>query len=242
MTSTSPEGAVLRGGAGATVRTARIDQPLRTTAGLASLRADARLVDPVLEASVAQAAEEARGRAHREGFSAGYEDGRAAADAELAVQMRELKEHSLIAAREHAARVERLVEAMSAALHDLEHRCLPAYEQIAAELVDVAMDLAEAVVGHDLRGDRTLLREVVAAIVTSLPHDAPVRIDLAPALVPVLEDLTIDLTARAGRPVRLAPDPMLRDDECRVVSDAVQVRWSVEQAFERMRTAMAARP
>jgi flagellar assembly protein FliH len=214
--STSPEragDAVLRGETAQDVPAARFDADLRTTVTPASVR-------PVDEA--------ARTAGYAEGWAQGQ---RAARIAAQAAQDQLVTAHRAEEA-ERSAVTRRAVEALVRAADDLASRTAPAVEQIEDVVLRTAVELAEALLGHELStGDDRGVHAVRRAM--SAPSGpGPITIRLHP------EDHRTVQTAVAefdGRSVVLVPDVSLRPGDAVAETGTSTVDATLSSAVARVR-------
>lgn len=125
----------------------------------------ARLTFPSIRDGGADATEAA---ARASGHAAGYLDGLRAASAEVAqIQERRDAEQALAAMRDRA-RVDAAVAALTAAARSLEERTVPVLADAQGTLAAASVDIAEAVLGHELsdgvRSARSALERALSSV------------------------------------------------------------------------------
>lgn len=148
----------------------------------------------------ADAEEQARGR----GYAAGYAQGARAAERELAERRAALEAEFAAAsneARDTRARQGAAVETMLAAL---ERRLTPVVASAQESLAAAAIDLAEAVLGAELRDDESSARSVVARVTSSVDAMATTSVRVNPGELPLLAELL-----GADSSIALVGDPSL---------------------------------
>jgi flagellar assembly protein FliH len=178
---------------------------------------------------------EAQGAAH--GHAAGYAAGLRVAAAELAERIALLEDEHESARRRERARTDAAVAALAAATRALENRILPVVAEAEGVLAATAVDLAEAIVGHDLRTSAnpalTAISRVLACVEPA--HVRVVRMN--PADLAALDDAT-----RAAVGMELVADPSLfRGD---AVADLPHgfLDARIDTALSRMRAALEEGP
>jgi len=176
--------AVLRGFDEGSLVPARLWSDLRTTSFTRTHGVDPRLVDPVLESVVAEAAAAAGEEARREGREAGYAEGLAAGrraaeeQADQAAQQRQAE----WAAQEqsHNATVAAALSRLADAATALEARMAPAEAEVERRAAELAVELAEVLVGHHLTVGDCAAADAVARALRLVERDAPVVVRLHP--------------------------------------------------------------
>jgi flagellar assembly protein FliH len=221
--STSPDRtgieAVLRGAGAEGVPAARFDADLTTaTAPISTRRAE-------------QAWTAARTAGYAEGWALGQRAARVASQA---------AQDQIAAARqaedgEHEALVRRAAGALVRAADDLGARSATAAEAIEDLVLRTAVDLAEALLGHELSAgaarDMNALRRAMAAT----PAAGPVTVRLHPDDYRTLTEMLGSSGTVDGRQVTLAPDAALRPGDAVAESGATTVDATLPGALTRMR-------
>ena len=229
-------GMVLRGGAAGTVRPARLDSELRTTAFAPTHVVDARLTDPHLERVVADVAADARARGHAEGFTAGYAEGLAAAAAEAAVTAQRQAAAATAAQADRDAQLQAALAVLGTATDAFRAREAVSVGEVEDVVVDLALKVAQAVLDRELTVAQDPGRDAVRRALALAPHDAPATVRLHPDDVAALGDLD-DLAA--GRPVTVVSDPSVERGGC--VADAAGRRIDAQIGAAVARVAAALR-
>jgi len=149
-------------------------------------------------------AEREQAAARHQGHAAGYAEGLRAAERAFAVTVAE-HESRVAADREKSdARVSAAVAVLQAATHALDSRLAPVIDSVEESLAAAGLDLAEAIIGAELRSGETSAR---AALRRALEHpDAgeAVSIRLHPSDIDLLTDAT-----EGSLGVQLRPDSSL---------------------------------
>lgn len=247
MTSSSPdrlsESAVMRGAAADAVPTARLDADLRSSryvrdaGGFAHV--DPRLVDPGLAAAFEEVAGSVRTAARAAGFAAGWAQGHASATAEVREQAAAAEAARAAEDREHRLRVVRALGALAAAAAGLERRAVVPAAEISSELLAGALELVEALVGHELAVTTTPGLDAVRRALDLAPGGAPVVVTLHPEDRAAVAALIADGTD-LGREVRLRSDAGLRRGDAVAECDAARIDASLPAALARVREVLAA--
>jgi flagellar assembly protein FliH len=237
----TPRSIVMRGAEARKVRPARIAADLRSSPFVSSHGADPRLVDPTLEAVVAQAAaaagDEARAAGwdtgHRAGLEAARREARVLLDAELeAVAQREREER-----QERAAQWVEALDRLQRAAVELEQRQAPAIEELHHAGAVLAVELAEVLVGHHLTvGDCAAIDAVERALALA-PREAAAVVRMHPddvAALPVLDAVL------PGRRVKVVADPGIEPGGCVVDAGERRIDAQLGAAIERVRAVLDA--
>ena len=164
-----------------------------------------------------RAAEEGR----RAGFAQGLFEGRAHGEAE--------------ARDEVSARAGQLLVALAEAAQDLRAHVAGARLAAGNEVVDLALQIAEAVVGRHLDLDLVGGRDALARAVAGAPGREPVVARLHPDDVASLGDVA-EITQ--GREVTVSADPMLRRGDCVVDIGPTRVDACLSTSFDRVRAVL----
>lgn len=173
--------------------------------------------------------------AHAVGFSAGWAQGRLeAAEAEQAMALRAAAEAARIQA-EQVVRFEQALGALVSAARRIEQQSLPSLVAAEQQLVSAALQLAEGLVGAELRHlpdpGRTALRRVLS----ELPMDETVVVRLNPADHAALVCEGTSEFLFDGRPVSLIADPDMAVGDAIGESGPVTVDARLGTALERVK-------
>ncbi|WP_148076818.1 FliH/SctL family protein [Frigoribacterium sp. PhB24] len=205
---------------------------------------------PGSDAAATRQAHDARAEAR--GHAAGYASGLRAAELELAARRAVLEaEHSDLLHRLQSATVS-AVEALAASARALDARVAPVLDDAEEALVTTAFELAEAVLGYELRaseslGDessvvdgtdpragRTARAAVARALAVTDPGDV-VTVRLHPADLAQLDDVTRDSVAAD---VAFVADATLARGDSQAELRVGQVDARLGTALDRARTAL----
>jgi flagellar assembly protein FliH len=164
------------------------------------------LGDAVTEQTLAGLAEQAESAARAQGYARGWAEGRRSAELQAAEQRaavlaaeRRAEEHR---AAEHRAAVAGLAEAAARLDQAAAHVCA----QVEAGALELAAQLTEAVVGHELAVAQTPGLDAVRRALSLTEGEALVRVRVAP------EDLSPELARLAGVATVVADPTLARGD------------------------------
>jgi len=122
------------------------------------------------------------------GHAAGYAAGRKEAEAELAVLRRALEAEAAEATQAARERVGTALEALARAASDFRARQAPALQSVDASIAAAAIELAEAIVGHELStADGSARAALDRASVEAVPAGSVVRLNPQDVAVIVAE-------------------------------------------------------
>lgn len=172
---------------------------------------------------------QARTRGHAAGYAAGLRD----AQRELREQRAALDAEQAEMIREGCAAIERSLEVLAAAVRAADARILPVLADAEQVLAVSAMELAEAVVGHELSTGDLSARSALARALAAVPPTRLTSIRLNP------DDLAaLDLESRDRAAVSLVADAALkRGDAIATVPDGI-VDARIGTALGRARAAL----
>ncbi len=163
------------------------------------------------DAAAAEALARERAAAHAEARAAGYAQGRAEAAAEQ-------------------ARLASLLTALERSLADYE-------QHLVDEVLDLAVALAQQMVGAALGVKRELVLPVVSAALRALPH-ATQRVEVAvhPADLPVVQAYVA--AEVLGERCRFIPDASLAPGGCRIATEQCDIDATVGARWKRLTAAL----
>ncbi|MDO5711283.1 MAG: FliH/SctL family protein [Micrococcales bacterium] len=233
LRSMAAPGYVLRGDQGSRMRPARMSADLTTTPFTAVGVADPRLVDPHLEAVVEEAKSQAREAGYVSGHQAGLQVGRQEGLELLAAQQQVLVEQD---AQERAARKERLVELLgaleSAVAAALDYQA-PRVEEMRDLIAEMAVDIAEVLVGHHLQVEDCAAKDAVVRALSRVPREASVTLRLHPADVALIAEYVDEVTD--WQVARVVPDPAIERGDAAAHAQNLEVEASISGGLARMR-------
>ncbi len=238
MTS-SPEGQrtiVLRGVATQHARPARISADLRTSPFVGGFGVDPRLVDPTLEAVVADAEERARAA----GWERGRSEGLAAARQEIAKQVAAHEAvHAAQMQAEQSRRDQELARAVAAlrlSAADFDAREATVMADLDHSVATMAVQIAELLVGCHLELGKWSAREAVLRALALAPRQSVAVVRLHPDSTLELPDVS---GAVPGGSVTVVADPLIEAGGCVVEAGNRTIDAQVGPALRRLREVLA---
>lgn len=228
---------VLQSGvATAHARPARISSDLRTSAFVGGIGVDPRLVDPTLEAVVAEAEECARAA----GWERGLLEGREAALHEVTAQavVQEKARAEQLELRERR-REQVLAEAMGALrlrIADLDTREAPVFEGIERDVATMAVQIAEVLIGRHLELGKWSALDAVQRALALAPRQCTAIVRVHPDAVDELPDVS---SALPGGSVTVVADPSIEIGGCIVEAGNRTIDAQLGPALERLREVLA---
>ena len=227
---------VLRGLAADMVRPARLSADLRTSPYAGRFSADPRLVDPTLEAVVADAEELAR----KTGFEVGLAEGRAAALREAAArqveQDRARAEREAIELGQRQAQWAQALDTLREAAADLHDREAPVLETLESRIATMAVEIAEALIGRHLELAGSPALDAVRRALALAPRQATVTVRVHPDDAGTLPDVS---SALPGGTVSVVPDPGVEPGGCVVEAGDRSIDAQLGPALLRLREVLA---
>jgi len=196
-----------------TVRTARMDRPLRR----ASL--DPTYTDPHLEELVRVASDRARLEAQAQGYAAGWSEGRQAAAQKAQAANAAAAQQLVVDQRVAGQKMIQLLKSLSEAVAAARVPTMPEWAEVADTLAEGALRLAAAALGRELRtvDDATLTSVKAALAALAEPGQAVVHLNPKDAAL-VLDEESLDVRVisdpgvPAGSVLVLTPSQRLRHD------------------------------
>ena len=166
---------------------------------------------------IASAREEGRNAGFEEGYTAGYT-------------------HGIDDARRHVELLGQLVQRLGHEADAFAARETTARAQIEDDVVAVAMQIAEVLVGHELAQPDDRGRDAIARALSLAPTQGDITARLNPADIAVLGD---PATLSPGRVLTIVPDPALTPGDCIVDVGACRVDARVSAAVQRAREVLS---
>jgi flagellar assembly protein FliH len=196
---------------------------------------DLRKATPVDEELVERARQQARTTGYAEGWAQGKRDAAAAneAAAARAVIAEEAYEQRRTAALASA------VNALGRAVTGLEDQLMPTFTELQEVVLASAWELAEAIVGRNLRDDPDRGAVALRRAMTAAPEHGDVIVNLHPDDFRSLvggdagEDFPFE-----GRRITLRPDPGLRPGDAVAETGTATVDATIDAAVARAREAL----
>lgn len=171
--------------------------------------------------------------ARTRGHAAGYAAGLRAAQQQLSQRRAELESEHDALLRESRAAIERSVDLLAAAVRAADSQAIPVLQDAEDTLAAAALDLAEAVLGHELSTGELSARSALDRALGTVPATALTSIRLNPA---DLESLDADARERASVP--LVADPALEPGDAVAVMPDGFLDARIAAALGRARTAL----
>jgi flagellar assembly protein FliH len=163
--------------------------------------------------------------ARQEGYTAGFEEGYGAGYTS-----------GIEDARRHVELLGQLVERLGREADGLAARETTARAQLEDDVVAVAMQIAEAIIGHQLAQPDGRGRDAIARALALAPAHGDVTARLHPADIAVLGDAG---TIAPGRTLVIVADPALTPGDCVVDVASCRIDARISAALERAREVLA---
>ena len=228
-------GDVLRGGAAAAARPARMDVDLLDSPFATGTAVDARLTDPHLQQVVERARLEAVEQGRLVGHEAGYAAGRAAAERQAARLAQQHDAARRLADQQREQQAQSALDvllAVATAFRRQEHVSVAAVEDA---VVDLALSLSRAVLDRELLTAADPGRDAIARALVLAPEGVPVTVRLHPDDAALLTDVD---TVTAGRPVVVVRDLSVERGGCLVEAAGRSIDAQVGPALARAAAAL----
>jgi flagellar assembly protein FliH len=231
MAPPAPELAVVVGGDAVT---GVLDAPeLRsgewTRFGPASL-----LGDETTESAVSTLVEDARAAARSQGYAVGWAEGRREAAAEATLATRARDREVADERRRWATRQETAIAALQQAAAGLARLSDETQARVQTQAIELARELTEIMVGHELRSSPDNSADVVARVLAACPADRPFVVRLHPEVV--------DSAAAHALPasgVRVVSDAGLDPADAVVELDGQILDLRLRSALDRIREVLS---
>jgi len=216
---------VLRGVETQQARPARISADLRTSEFVGRSGVDPRLVDPTLEAVVAEAVEQARVAGWEQGRSEGREAGRQ----EAAAQMDAAERH-------HEQEWVQTLSALRVSIAALDARDAPVFQDIENAVAAMAVEIAEVLVGRHLEVGKGSALDSVRRALALAPRQSAAIVRLHPDAMPQLSDVTGALPSGS---VTIVADASIEIGGCIVEAGNRTIDAQLGTALQRLRELLA---
>ena len=204
-------------------------------AAAARFGVDLRNEPPVDNEAVERAKQQARTTGYAEGWAQGKRDAAAAAEAAAAraVAAEEAYEQRRTTALASA------VNALGRAVTGLEDQLMPTFTELQEVVLATAWDLAEAIIGRNLRDDPERGADALRRAMTAAPEHGDVTVSLHPddyrSLVGEGSGQDFDFE---GRRITLRPDPGLQPGDAVAETGTATVDATIAAAVSRAREAL----
>jgi flagellar assembly protein FliH len=163
-------------------------------------------------------------------LAAAREEGRREAEAVLAAQV--------AAHRQATEHMQRATSVFANALDQIEHIDLGTLHDFQQQVVSLAVQLAEEIVGRELRACDDLVLAAVERSLSLVPDRGDVVLRVHPDDLAVVLDATGSMGHRGGD-VQIVPDAAVSRGGCAATCGALQVDAQLPAAFARLRDAFA---
>jgi len=192
------------------------------------------LGDDVTEAALAAMVEDARMAARSQGYAVGWAQGRREAADEAALAARSQEQQLAEERRRWATRQQAALDALQRAAEGLARATEEAQAMVRAQAVDLARELTETMVGHELRSSPDTAADVVDRVLAAGPSDRPFVVRLHPD---VADSSAVGVLAESG--VRVVPEPALGPADAVVEVDGQVLDLRLRSALERVREVLS---
>jgi flagellar assembly protein FliH len=227
---------VLRGVATQQARPARISSDLRNSPFVGRFGVDPRLVDPTLEAVVADAEERARAAGWERGRHEGQQAARLEIAAQAAEQDRARAEQMQAQERRREQELARIVDELRVATADLEAREAPFFSDIERSVATIAVQIAEVLIGRHLELGKWAALDAVHRALALAPRQSAAILRLHPDSTLELSDVS---GALPGGSVTIVADPSIEIGGCIVETGSRTIDAQLGPALRRLREVLA---
>ena len=183
-----------------------------------------------------QARAEARAVGYAQGWAQGVRSAAETRDAESTVAAAEL---AALHAR-YSQQAGSALQALQAAAADLRQRTVTVTDQIADEILTVAVGLAEVLLGRELRDPAVAAPAALARVLALAPDDQPVTVWLSPADHQTLTGpdgpgLIATVEGATGRGLSYEQDPELQPGDARARCGSTTIDARLSAGVDRLR-------
>jgi flagellar assembly protein FliH len=227
---------VLRGAATQQVRPARISAELRTSPFVSRYGLDPRLVDPTLEAVVADAEERARVAGWEHGRLEGQEAARAQIAEQYALRDEARAEQLRAQERRREQELARVVDELRHATVDLEAREAPLFGEVERSVANLAVQIAEVLVGRHLELGKWPALDAIQRALALAPRQSAAIVRVNPESTLELPDLS---DALPGGSVTIVSDPSIEIGGCVVEAGNRTIDAQLGPALQRLHEVLA---
>lgn len=185
---------------------------------------------PAIPLPTAEEIEAIHENARKEGYEAGLEAGRKAAEEEA----RASEEKARAAQKAEIAKIHALTASLDKALSEVD-------QALAEQLLDLSLEVAHQVIRGALNVRPELLIPLIREAMQSLPiHHGNVALHLHPEDASLIQDSLKELSAQGG--LHVAPDSTLKRGGCLLKAGHSQVDATIETRWRRVLEAIGADP
>ncbi len=184
--------------------------------------------------------EPARAEAQAAGYAAGWAQGVSDARASMLADVEQARVRAAEIEQQRVAAVTRGLTALDRAVSEFESRAVPTVERIEDTVVEMAVAIAEAVLGHELRrrNDRMIIT-ALARILELAPANEAVTVRLSPEDHEVLNASDAMASLGSARRIELVVAPELSPGDAIAVCGATEIDGRIQPALERIRDVLA---
>jgi flagellar assembly protein FliH len=233
MRSTSSDGVVARDLPAEALRAPAHAADLRTGTWT-RLGSDGVVGDPVTEGILGGIAERSRQAARAQGYATGWAEGRRVALARAAEEAEAVRRREADDRARREAEHRDALAALDAAAAELRARIGEAVDAVAAQAVDVALDLTRAVVGREVATASDPGADALRRAMSLVEPNGPVTVRLHPQ-----DRANLDPAALEGMSVVLVDDPGLARGDAVAETDDTLVDATIGAALDRVREVLA---
>ncbi len=232
MRSTSSEGVVVRDlPVEATTATSHTTD-LRS-GGWTRFGAGSALGDTVTETLLSGLAQESYRAARAQGYATGWAEGRRVALARAAEETEAARVRAEEQLARHRAEHAQSMQALHAAAAQMQRALAAAVDEVAAQAVDVALELTEAILGREVATATDPGGDAVRRALSLVDPHVTMTVRLHPE-----DRATLDAGHLAGRDVVVVADPSLARGDAVVETEGNVVDATVGTALARVREAL----
>ncbi|WP_169714605.1 FliH/SctL family protein [Dermatophilus congolensis] len=195
--------------------------------------ADPRLTDPHMHKLVEEAREEGRRRGYEEGHAEGFEDGRVAGLEMMAGEIAKMKTAAEAEAEANRTRLKEFHTAVENAVQDALDYQMPMIEELRGLVGDLAVDIAEELVGHHLAVGECAAVDQVRRALASIPRDVDVTLRVNPQDLEMVTDFTESTTQQ--RRVRAIADATIAHGDVVATAQNLEVTVTLADAVAAVR-------
>jgi flagellar assembly protein FliH len=185
--------------------------------------------------------ESARAEARATGYAVGWAQGMRDAYSRMAEEAGRIRERAEELEANRIADVERGLRALDRAADDLEKRAIPTIEHLEETVIEMAVTIAQAVLGHELRrrSDRVII-QAMARILALVPSNEPVQVRLSPEDYASLAVNEVIDSLASSRQISIVASAELAPGDVVATCAATEIDARVGPALTRIREVLGA--
>jgi flagellar assembly protein FliH len=187
--------------------------------------------------------EEARAEARSAGYLTGWGQGMRDATERMAAEAHEVHRRTEQIEADRIAAITRGLRAIDAAAAELEQRAVPTLEHLEETVIEMAVTIAQAVLGHELRrrSDRVII-QAMARILVLVPANEPVTVRLSPQDHESLSVADVVNSFASTRVISIVAAPELEPGDVVASSGATEIDGRIGPALDRIRAILGTEP